>query len=214
MHTKVINTGEFKDEMPEAYITSVCYRGAFFGYFITYQFAWWFPWFLWFAAAGKLYDPDLRGYFLLYYFVYVPAWILAWSLRDIVFRVPPMYPECNNSDFALPSVEFALLVQYYVMGFLHHAYFNIPTGWLQILRSLAVIIFMVGMFLWSGNWSIADMAVGFVIGTGMGFLFSYALYDFFVPRFPFFNVHPVARWLGTAFLANPRPDQLEKWGVI
>lgn len=119
----------------------------------------------------------------------------------------------------MPSTESVLLAQYYTMGALHHWYFGIVPSWAMVARTLFSIVFLVGMFVWSGYYTFGDLLAGLGIGAGFGLFISYHLYDIWVPRFPFLAASKyLSVYLGFCDLyvgVHPLTDEeKEKWSVL
>jgi RsiW-degrading membrane proteinase PrsW (M82 family) len=127
--------------------------------------------------------------FSVFYFSYLPTWIFGLVLRDVILQVPPPDTSCNNNTWNRPSIEMLLLTCFYVQAIIFHMYFALPVPKKRIVWHVLTYTFVTSMLAWSGQYSAIDMLVGVAVGFLAALFWGYLLFDFWMPRMPFFAVH-------------------------
>lgn len=172
------------------------------------------PWYLWSMLAGRLADPDQRLYFyFVANFVFL-GWFGGLALRDIVLQQPPANPQCNNDDFAMPSIEAVLYTLYYGIAVMHHLYLRIPfltLGWL--FQFLFWFSFEWFVLVYTGQYSNGQFAAGMGVGIAFTLLLSFMMYVIIVPRFPFFANRGLIFLTGTPTIST-RPFEKNVWKIL
>lgn len=178
--------------MPETYRQETCFNGGTFGWLLWWIVELW-PVFAWVQLYGRVFEKSARRrlYFSVYSNTYTFVWLFCLVLRDGFIRQPPPYPSCNNTSYAMPAWETAILLQYYVMAIVHHAYFHLPFRGKNVFFSCVTVVFVISVLWWNQNYTLLQLLAGAGLGVFFGLFMGYLVSYLFWPRIPFLRMY---RW--------------------
>lgn len=174
-----------------------CYKGGTFGYLLVLLAITAGPyyWFVHFSLGQFLGE--------VYFYLAAATGLLTVALQYVMALlydpVPPvpyggMLPGAafcaSKYHHVLPSLEVALVFHYWLLVCTHTLYLGSRVPWTHRARHVAILLFVVGVLVWSENTTLVNALRGVALGVISGALASIFFLVVLVPRIP-----EISEWL-------------------